>query len=181
MTLAVACGGEDEPAADATPDQAGTEQAPPTGEGSAQGQLDPEMMERLMEVQELQQRLGPIEQEAMQDPELTAQLENIQEQVDTAMRAENAELFDRLDELEAEFMEAQEAGNQERAQEISEEAQGMQAELQQIQQQVLEDSDIQSEIEDFEDARRARMLEIDPEAGELMDRIDEIMEELDMG
>lgn len=180
-TFAAACGGEDEPAGDAQPDATGAEQTPATGEGAAQGQLDPEMMQRMMEVQEIQQRLGPIEQEAMQDPELTAQLESIQQQVETAMRAEDEELFDRMDELEAEFTEAQEAENQERIQEISQEAQGMQMQLQEIQQRVLEDPELQAEIDAFEEARRARMIEIDPEAGELMDRIDEIMDELDMG
>jgi hypothetical protein len=43
---------------------------------------------------------------------------------------------------------------------------------------VLERPEIREPIEAFEEAQRARMIEIDPEAGELMDRMDEILAEM---
>ncbi len=157
--------------------EAGQEQTPEMGQDMGQ-EMDPEMMAMMTEVQELQQRLGPIQDEAMQDPELSQSLTELQDRVETAMRDEDPELFAEMDQFEEEFLAAQEAGDQERIQEIGMEAQGVEMELQTLQQSVLEREDIRTSIDDFEAAQRERMIEIDPEAGEIMDRIDEILAEL---
>ncbi len=169
-----ACNGDTEP--DPAPPETGAEQPAPQQQ---QPEMDPEAMALMAEAQELQQRLAPIEQEAMQDEALSSQLEQIQEQVETAMRNESPALFERMDQLEAEFMAAQEAGDQERTQEIGMEAQGIEAELQAVQQDVLDRPEIRDPIEAFEEARRAKMIEIDSEAGEIMDRLQEIFEEME--
>jgi hypothetical protein len=167
--------GIDQPPADQQP---AAEQAQPGAPG-AQQEMDPEMMALMTEAQEIQQRLAPIQEEAMQDEELSNQLEALRDRIETAMREEAPELFERMDEFEDEFMAAQEAGDQERAQEIGMEAQGVEMELQSIQQTVLARPEIDQAIEDFESAQRERMLEIDEEAAELMDRMDEIQAEME--
>ncbi len=169
-----ACDREGEP--DSPPVDAGAEQPAP-----ALGQdMDPETMELMTEAQQLDQALAPIQQQAMQDQELASQLEELQEQVETAMRDEDPELVDQMEQLQAEFMAAQEAGDQERVQEIGMAAQGIQAEFQALQQRVLDRPDIREPVDAFEEAQRERMIEIDPEAGEIMDRIDEILAQLEL-
>lgn len=153
----------------------------PEGAVMPQGQMDPEAMALMVELQELQARLGPIHNEAMESEALAAQLDQIQTQVDVAMREADPELFERIDRFEAEFDEAQEAGDQERIQALSMEAQGVQAELQALQADVLDRPEIRGPIEDFEMAQRARMIEIDPEVAELLERIDEVLAELQGG
>lgn len=165
----------DQPPADQQP---AAEQAQPGAPGAQQG-MDPEMMALMTEAQELQQRLAPIQEEAMQDEELSTQLEELRNRIESAMRDEAPGLFEQMEEFESEFMAAQEAGDQERAQEIGMEAQGVEMELQSAQQTVLARPEIDQAIQDFETAQRERMLEIDPEAGELMDRMDEIRAEME--
>ena len=157
---------------------------PPADQGQAApmpGQdMDPEMMALMQEAQQLQERLGPLQQQALQDEELAGQRMDLQERVESAMREENAELIDRMEDLETEFMAAQQAGDQERLQQIGMEAQGLDMELQALQQSVFERPDIQEPLEAFEEAQRARMLELDPEAADLLDRMDEILDQLNL-
>lgn len=174
-----ACGGDtDTESAPADTDPAAEAEAPQ--QQQQQQQMDPEAMALMGEAQELQQQLAPIQEEAMQDEALAAQLQELQERVQAAMRDENPELLERMDELEADFMAAQESGDQERVQEVGMEAQTVQGELQALQSAVLEDPELSESVQAFEDAQRERMIEIDPEAGELIDRLDEIFEELEM-
>lgn len=174
-----ACEGDtDTESAPADTDPAAEAEAPQ--QQQQQQQMDPEAMALMGEAQELQQQLAPIQEEAMQDEALAAQLQELQERVQAAMRDENPELLERMDELEADFMAAQESGDQERVQEVGMEAQTVQSELQALQSAVLEDPELSASVQAFEDAQRERMIEIDPEAGELIDRLDEIFEELEM-
>lgn len=143
-----------------------------------QPEMDAETMARIQEIQELQARLEPIQQEALQDPALASQLESIQERVETAMRAENAELFARMDRLQEEIAEAQAGGEPQQMQELMMRAQGLQQEAQAAQAAVLQRPEIQGPVEEFEAAHRARMVEIDPEAGELLDRFELLVAQL---
>lgn len=144
-----------------------------------QQEMDPEIMELIMEMQEIQQKLGPIQQQAMQDATLMSTLQDLQERIESGMRAENPTLMDRVDTFQSDMMAAQEAGDQERLQQMMMEAQGLQQEMQALQSHVLDQPDIRADVEAFEAAQRARMIEIDPEAEALLDRADEIMEALD--
>lgn len=175
-SLTVAACGEDD-GMDQPPADPGAEQMAPDAQ---QQEMDPEMMEMMAEMQEIQQRLAPIQEEAMQDEALVSQVEDLQNRIETAMRSQAPELFEQMEEFEAEFMAAQEAGDQERAQEIGMEAQQVEMELQAIQQNVLADPEIEESIDAFETAQRERMLEIDPEAGDLIDRMQEIQAQLQM-
>jgi len=168
-----ACGGQadsDLPPAAGGPDQTGQ----PLGQ-----EMDPQMMALMIEAQQLQQELAPIQEAALQDEALAGQLEALQGRLESAMREENAELLDQMQELEQEFLAAQASGDEARAQEVGTEAQAVAMELQALQEAVMSRPDIRQSIEDFEEAQRARMLEVDPEAGEIMDRIDAIYAELE--
>ena len=75
-------------------------------------------------------------------------------------------------------MAAQSEGDQERVQQIAMEAQQLEMEMQALQGQILEQPELQEELDAFQEAQRERMIEIDPEAGELMHRLEEIYAEL---
>lgn len=161
-------------------------QGDPNGEAAAaeqqqvtpQQQMDPDAAQQLMELQSIQQQLQPLQQQALEDEQLAAQLESIQTQVAMAMREENPEAVDRIEGLQEEMQAAQAAGDQQRMQALVTEAQGMQQEVQELQASVLEQPEIRQQVDEFEAAQRARMIEIDPEAEPLLDRMDEIIAEL---
>lgn len=154
------------------------------GEGASremlmqQPEMDPETMARIQEIQQIQARLEPIQQEALEDPALAGQLEAIQERVETVMRAENSDLFARMDRLQEEIAEAQAGGDPEQMQELMMRAQGLQQEAQAAQAAVMQRPEIRGPVQEFEAAHRARMTEIDPEAGELLDRFELLVSQL---
>lgn len=143
-----------------------------------QQQVDPETMQQIQEIQQIQQQLEPIQQEALEDEALAAQLESLQARLTAAMRQENPEAMARLDSLQEEVMAAQSAGDQERMEALMVEGQGLQQEVQVIQAQVLQRPEISQSLDEFESAHRARMIEIDPDAGRLLDRFDELVASL---
>lgn len=145
------------------------------GQPTAEQQMNPEMMAAVMEMQTIQQRLGPIQEQALQDEELAAQLQDIQTRLEAALREDNSEAMDRMDEMQGELMEAQAAGDQEQMQALMPEAQSLQQQLQAAQQEVLQRPDLREAIQEFEAANRARMVEIDPAADSLLQRMDELM------
>lgn len=146
--------------------------------GMPQQEMDPEMMQQIMELQEIQQQLEPIQQEALQDEALASQLESLQLQVTTAMQEESGEALARMETLQEEMQEAQTAGDEERMQALMAEGQGLQQELQAVQAEVMARPEIRGPVDEFEAAHRARMIEIDPEAEELLDRFDELVASL---
>lgn len=158
-------------AGDADPNEDAAAPAQPT----AEQQMDPEMMAAVMEMQTIQQQLSPIQEQALQDEELAAQLEEIQTRLEAALREDNAEAMDRMDELQTEMTEAQTAGDQEQMEALMPEAQSLQQQLQAAQQDVLQRPELRQAIEEFEAANRARMVEIDPAADSLLQRMDELM------
>jgi hypothetical protein len=161
-----ACGGDTEP--------------PPAIDAQIP-EFDSEAMALVMEAQEIQERLAVVGEEAMQDPELRDELENLRTRIDEAVRAEAPELVASMEEFRTEYAEAQAAGDQEALARIEAEAEEVQAALERVQREVLERPEIAGSIEAFETAQRDRMEEIDPEAGALMDRLEEIERALGMG
>ncbi len=152
----------------------------PYGESPEQGlmpaqQMDPDMMAAMMEIQEIQQKLGPIQQEALEDEALASQLQAINQTIDEVMREEDADLIDRIEGFQARMAAAEQAGDEEAIQALMFEAQGLQQEAEALQVAVLERPDIRQRIDEFEAAHRARMIEIDPEAEVLLDRVDAIL------
>jgi hypothetical protein len=178
-----ACGGDPDAAPDAAPGgDAATSGAPIPGMVPGQApEIDPEDMALIMEAQGIQQRLGMLGDQVMQDPAMMAQLESLQDRIDDALRGVAPEAMATMEGLQAEFVEAQAREDQAAMERIQADAQGAQLELQQAQQEVLSRPEIVAAIDAFEEAQRSRMLELDPEAGDLMDRLDAIMAELGMG
>jgi 2',3'-cyclic-nucleotide 2'-phosphodiesterase (5'-nucleotidase family) len=174
-----ACGGDSDTAPDANP---GAMEAPIPGMVPGEApEIDPADMALIMEAQGIQQRLGMLGDEVMQDPAMMAQLEALQDRIDDALRRVAPDAMAAMEGFQAEFAEAQANGDQATMQRIQADAQVAQAELQEAQQDVLSRPEIAAAIDAFEEAQRSRMLELDPEAADLMERLDEIMAELGIG
>ncbi len=164
---AAACDEPNEDEAGAAP--AGQETIPP------QQPMNPELMAQVMEVQQLQAELEPIQMQALEDEALASRLAELQGRIEAAMRAENGPMIDRMVALQGEIAAAQQTADQEAMQGLMMEAQTLQPQLQALQQSVMQRPEIRESVESFEAAHRARMIEIDPEAGEMLDRMDELM------
>lgn len=174
MTLlsAAACDGSEEAAPPAERPEMGEAAIPP------QQAANPQIMEKVTEIQEIQAELEPINQKALEDQELAAQVAAVQADIESAMRKEDPELIQRMEQFQQEVAAAQAAGDQAQIQALMTRAQGLQREMQALQAKVFQKPEIRERMEAFEAAHRARMIEIDPEAEALLDRMDELMEDL---
>ena len=100
---------------------------------SAQQQLPPEVQEWAIELQELQSQLQPLQEQALQEPEIQAEQASVVEALFETMVASNpetAERIERLEELMQEAQSAQEAGDAERIAQLSAEAAELQPQIQ---------------------------------------------------
>lgn len=138
-------------------------------------QMDSATMAQMQQVQQIQAQLQPIQQQALEDEELAAQVAALQTRMETAVRNENPEAMDRFEQLRSDLSEAQAAGDQQRMQSLVMEGQGVQRELQMAQMAVAERPEIKRAIEAFQAAQRERMIEIDPQAERLLDRLDSLI------
>jgi hypothetical protein len=154
------------------------------GDGDAQNagldqgfmqEMDPAMMAAMMEMQEIQQQLEPIQRRALEDEALAGQLQALTDRIQEAMRDQDRELVSRIEAFQTRVAAAEAAGDEAAMQGLMMEAQGLQAEAEALQMSVLDRPDIQAEVEAFEAAHRARMIAIDPAAEELLDRMEEIL------
>lgn len=140
-------------------------------------QLPPEAQALIAEMQELQSELQPIQQEAMQDPEIQAAQRDLGARIQTAMvEADPATpaRLERLEELMAEAQAARAAQDQAAMTEIVTEARGLEQQLQAAQAAVIQSPEIAPQVEAFEARLLERMTEIDPDAGAMIERAREL-------
>lgn len=140
--------------------------------------------EIVLEMQQIQQQLAPIEQEAMQDRELQQTRDDLNQQVVDKIQEMDPEAeskLERIQKLQQELGVAQEEGDAERSRELVGEMQEIQGQLQTLQAQALQDEQIAAEYVAFRDQVRERMVEIDPAAAELVERLDALQQELQPG
>jgi DNA-binding transcriptional regulator YbjK len=146
--------------------------------------VDPEqqqVQDWLAELQQIQQRLAPLQARALEDPEIQASHQALEEMVRSALREEHPQFeehIERIEALEQEAREAQQAGDEQRLQELAGEHQQIQAELMGMQAQVLERPEVAARVEQFDTALRSHMAELDPEAPAMLERYEELQARL---
>lgn len=144
-------------------------------------QLPPEAQQAIVELQQLQAQLQPIQAEAMADPEIQSEQQELGTQIQTAMAEADPSVpqhMARLQELASDAEAAQAGDDQARMSEILQEAQVIETQLQQAQQQALQRPEIAPRVEAFQQKLEERMLEVDPNAGALIERMDELQTQL---
>ena len=153
----------------------------PAALGAQQQAIPPEAQALVTEMQELQVELGPIQQQALADADLQAAQQELGEKVRAAMAEADPEMparMERLTALQAQAQEAQAAQDQERMQAIVTEAQQIEQSLQAAQQEAIARPELDAEIEAFQTRLEQKMVEIDPDAAPLLERMRAIDAEL---
>ena len=181
------CAGEESsdsaaPEAEATPGATGLPSTtpPPGALGAAPGAPGPGATLR-DEYMAVQQRLNSLQQQAMQDTVLQQEYAALEATVEAQMKAADPKLEERrarMMELQGEMAAAQQAGEEEKLQELLEEGTSLQNLLRQTQEQTMALEDVQAAMTGFRDKVLAQMAKIDPEAPALVERANAIGEQL---
>ncbi len=148
---------------------------------AAQTQLPPEVQALLLEAQQIQQHLAPLEQRVLQDSALQAEHQEITIQVTTAMMQSDPELetqVQRMQALQEEVQRAQAAGDEERIAAIFGKANQIQGNVAAAQARVLEQPEIAARVEAFTARLHSRMIAEDQEAAAMITRLEEIRSEM---
>ncbi len=144
---------------------------------------DEEIQELFEEFQEKSQRFEALHTEAMEGNEqLRVQEEELHEKLNQAMLEIEPgfqEGMERLTELQTEMMQAQAEQDEEAAQAIVMEAQEIEGRLNRAQAEAMERPEIQQEMENFQDNVMDELTRLDPEAEELLERLEELAQILE--
>lgn len=137
--------------------------------------------ELMTELRGIQQELGAIQEQAMQDPalqggrdSLEARLEDEIDELDPEAEAKR----ERAEEIATEFETVREAGDEEGARELAMESQELQASLQATQQRALETEEMTAAIAAFQERMLEAMNEVDPRTDSLVARAEAIVAHL---
>lgn len=136
-----------------------------------------EVQAMITELQQLHTQLEGVQQQAMQDPELSAMQEEISNEIMSAMDDVDPALenqMDRIAELETEARAAQEAGNTDRLRELVGEAQQIQAHFLEVQQTVMGRPEVAAMVDGFQTRLETRMVELDPSISGVLERFREL-------
>jgi uncharacterized protein with von Willebrand factor type A (vWA) domain len=143
----------------------------------AQPQLSPEVQGWLAELQQIQDELEPLHQQAMGDPAIQQAQQELSTRVMNAMTRIDPEIprkADRMTELSTRARAAQAAGNEGEVRELATEAQQLQQHLAQVQAQALSDPTLTAGLEAFQARVQGRMIEIDPSVETKLQRFEEL-------
>ncbi|TVR66646.1 MAG: hypothetical protein EA422_01590 [Gemmatimonadales bacterium] len=157
--------------------------APSLGAQQLPGQeMPPEMQAMIQEYQETEARLQELRQEAIdQNEELQSAYVAVGDMIEDAMREVEPELdqvIERLQAMQVEAQQAQQSQDMERLQALMGEAEGLQNRWQAAQAGALERDDVREAVESFEEDLMQGMVDIDPEAEEMQERLEELAERL---
>jgi chromosome segregation ATPase len=131
----------------------------------------------LMEMQQLHVRLEGIQQQALEDPQLSAAQDALGESIKQTMETIDptlTESMERVQDLETEAAEAQRSGDQAKLQQLAAEAEQIQTKFLTAQEQALQQPALAAQIDSFQTQLERKMAEVDPEAQALIERFKEL-------
>lgn len=172
MPAMAACGGDGDGESGEPGEESAASQSMP-GSG-AQG--SPAMQE----YRQLAQELDSIRQQAMEDSALQAQQADLRSAIQARMEEDpqTQALVSRFDSARTAFQDAQASGDSAAMRKLMPQLQRLQMQLQQAQGQVTEDPEIAAQIDSFREDLQSEMEAIDPEAPEMMERADSLVQQL---
>jgi hypothetical protein len=138
-------------------------------------ELPPQVRQWVAEVQQIQEQLEPVRQEAMQDSALQQQHEELTRAMFEAMVAADTGTEARLERMQQIMVEAAQArqqGDNERVAALAPEAQALQAQLDAAQRQALANPAIDQRVKAYRTALHARMAQIDAASISLIQRME---------
>lgn len=149
----------------------------------AQSQQQPqsEGQQLYQEYIQINQQVQQIQQQAMADEDIQNMTQEFSDKLEAAIVEENPELqsaVDKKNELIDQFEKAQQAGDQEQLQQISQDYEAVNQELQPAQQQIMQQEEFRTEAQEIETAVMAKMEEINPETPQLLAKMNELRTKL---
>lgn len=138
---------------------------------------EPTQRQLITQLQQINKQLQPIRQRAMQDSALLARRDSLVERIRARMKAQSdttASRVERAEELQAEMREAQQAQDTARAKKIQGELQGLSRALTAARKKAMKAPEVQEGLQAFQQAVRAKMREISPNADSLLSRADSL-------
>ena len=164
----------------AAPAAAQEPQAPqPSEEAAPAVPEDPAAIQQ--QLLEIQQRLALAEQKVMADPEIQAMQTKLQARVEEEVKKIDPKFDDkveRLTQIQASVLEAQQANDDEKVQALLTEGQALQQELEVAQNKAIEEKAVAAQIEEFQKKVHAKMVEIEPETEALVKRANVLVTKL---
>ena len=165
--------------ADQDPADAPPAPAPAPGQQApGQAELPDSVQQMIQDFRGLQNRLASLQDSALQrSDQLQERQAEIQESIQTAITESNPELEEdiaRMEELQQEMREAQQAQNRERMMQLSMEAGQIRSQLQSAQADVMERPAIQEDIESFQNELLDEMIAIEPQTEELIAQLESL-------
>lgn len=148
--------------------------APATGEQAAIQGL-------VAELQQIHQQLQALQERALQDSSLTAAQEALGANIKAAMNQADPSLeqgMEKMKSLETEFLAAQQANDTTKQVAISQEAGKIQERFVAAQQAVMAKPELVAQVQAFQGQLEAKMIQIDPNAQQLINRFRAIEGEL---
>jgi hypothetical protein len=140
-------------------------------------QLPPEAQELITEIQEIQAKLQPVQMQVLQDSQLVSAQQafgaRMQEKM-TALEPATTERLARLETLVAEAQTAEANRDEARFGEIVAEGQQIEQQLRATQEQAFQDPEIAAEFEGLQNTVQRKIIEADPAAEELLERLQEL-------
>jgi len=144
-------------------------------------QGSPQAQAWLEEARQLQQRMQPLQQRAMQDTSLRRMQREATSALSHAMREHDAEILDklaRMGEILEEAAAARAAGDEKTVAALEAEMRELQPAVAVAQAQALSKPGVRERMNTFESELRARMLLLDPSAAESLRRLGELEQQL---
>lgn len=154
----------------------------PGGAPALTSEQQREQVQIYMELQTIEQQLGPIRDRAIAQPDLAEREQALLSRMERAMEAASPGILEkktRYDSLVTLYEGARQGDVDANLQAIGAELEGLQMDLEHAQQEAFAGEDLRQEMEAFRDAVFARMREIDPAADALFSRGDELNARLD--
>jgi hypothetical protein len=140
---------------------------------AAPAQPSAEVQSWIMEIQQLEQRLGPIQARALEDPALREAQTELNAAIVIALMQSTPEVqadLRRIETIQPELRAAQESGDEAQLRRLVMEAQQLQQRLGEAQMRVLQQPEIAAQAEAFQTRLESHMIEIEPEAQALLQR-----------
>jgi hypothetical protein len=134
-----------------------------------------------MELQGIQMQLGPAIAQAMRDPKIQAAQQALGAAIQAALNKADpglAALEPRMKALEAEAAKAQQAGDRAKLQKLMQDAAPIQQRLMRAQQVVFNQPAVMSRANAFESQLQAKLIQVDPKNGPLIQRSKQLQTQL---
>jgi hypothetical protein len=134
-----------------------------------------------MELQGIQMQLGPAIAQAMRDPRIQAAQKALGAEIQAALNKADpglAALEPRMKAMEAEAAKAQQAGDRARLQKLMQDAAPIQQRLMRAQQAVFNQPAVVRKANAFESQLQAKLIQIDPKNGPLIQRSKQLQTQL---